>query len=100
MRFTGTIHTPGGDRQVEGEGNGPLDAFFNALRSIGVTDYAFQSYHEHAISTGSDSKAIAYIELKKPDGSAVFGVGIEPNINLASIQGVLCAINRAEAMKR
>ena len=85
---------------MEGEGNGPLDAFFNALRSIGITDYAFQSYHEHAISTGSDSKAIAYIELKKPDGSSVFGVGIEPNINLASIQGVLCAINRAEAVKQ
>ena len=100
VKFRGTIHTPGGDRKVEGEGNGPLDAFFNALRSIGITDYAFQSYHEHAISTGSDSKAIAYIELKRPDGSSVFGVGIEPNINLASIQGVLCAINRAEAVKQ
>lgn len=81
---------------VEGNGNGPLNAFFNALKTAGVTTYDFVSYHEHAISSGSDSKAIAYIELKKPDGKSVFGVGIASNINMASIQGVLCALNRAE----
>ena len=62
-----------------------------------MTRYEFLSYHEHAISSGSDSKAIAYIQLKKPDGKPIFGVGIENNINLASVRGVLCTINRAEA---
>ena len=97
VHFKGTLSVDGVCRDLEGTGNGPLDAFFNALRSVGITGYTFQSYHEHAISTGSDSKAIAYIELKTSDGKPVFGVGIESNINLASIQGVLCAMNRASA---
>ena len=83
------------DREIEGLGNGPIDAFFNALKTVGVDSYKFLSYHEHAISEGSDSKAIAYIELQKPDGKNIFGVGIESNINMASIAGVLNAINRA-----
>lgn len=76
-------------------GNGPIDAFFNALSHVGITDYEFLSYSEHAISTGSDSKAICYINLKKPDGKSLFGVGIAGNINRASIKAILCAINRA-----
>ena len=64
-----------------------------------IHEYTFVSYHEHAVSAGSDSKAIAYIELKKPDGKTIFGVGLENNINFASIQGVLNAINRAEQTK-
>lgn len=83
------------DREIEGRGNGPIDAFFNALKTVGVSKYKFLSYHEHAISEGSDSKAIAYIEMQKPDGKSIFGVGIESNINMASIAGVLNAINRA-----
>ena len=95
VHFKGMIRVNDTDHQVEGCGNGPIDAFFNALRTIGINEYAFLSYHEHAISAGSDSKAIAYIELRKPDGQNIFGVGIESNINLASIQGVLNAINRS-----
>lgn len=94
--FEGVLVCGDAEKTISGDGNGPLDAFFNALQQAGLDKYHFQSYHEHAISSGSDSKAIAYIELKKPDGGHVFGVGIQSNINLASILGVLCAINRAE----
>jgi len=80
---------------VHGLGNGPIDAFFNAMTKVGVENYEFINYHEHAISQGSNSKAISYIELKKPDGKHIFGVGIDPNINFASILGVLNAINRS-----
>ncbi|MGI6711161.1 MAG: 2-isopropylmalate synthase [Bacillota bacterium] len=93
--FEGSISTNGVEINISGEGNGPIDAFFNALNQQGIRGYEFISYHEHAISSGSDAKAVAYIELKKPDGNHVFGVGIENNINIASIKGVLCAINRA-----
>ena len=99
VHFKGTIRTNGNpetDKTIHGIGNGPIDAFFIALKKIGITGYEFISYHEHAISSGSDSKAIAYIELKKADGKHIFGVGIEDNINLASIKGVINAINRAE----
>ena len=89
----------GDDSEVvlQGTGNGPIDAFFNALKAVGINQYQFISYSQHAISQGSDSKAVSYIELKKPDGKNIFGIGIDSNVNVASVLGVLTAINRAEA---
>ncbi len=83
--------------RLSGIGNGPIDAFFHALKSVGIDNYEFISYSQHAISQGSDSKAVSYIELKKPDGKNIFGIGIDANVNVASVLGVLNAINRAEA---
>lgn len=96
VHFKGIIEKDGRPVALDGTGNGPIDAFFGALKKIGVRDYRFISYHEHAISSGSDSKAIAYINLKIPGDGQIFGVGIESNINLASVKGILSAINRAE----
>ncbi len=84
--------------EVTGSGNGPIDAFFNAIRHEKMGKYEFIDYKEHAISRGADSKAVAYIHLKTPSGSDVFGVGIDPNISMASIRAILCAINRADAL--
>ena len=81
---------------LQGTGNGPIDAFFNALKSVGIDQYQFISYNQHAISQGSDSKAVSYIELKKHDGKNIFGIGIDSNVNVSSVLGVLNAINRAE----
>lgn len=93
--FEGVVSHGGKEMEIVGHGNGPIDAFFNAIKRIGLDGYQFISYHEHAISKGSDSKAIAYIHLKNPAGQDVFGVGVASNINIASIRGVLCAINRS-----
>ncbi len=87
----------GSEIKLQGTGNGPIDAFFNALKSVGIDKYEFISYSQHAISQGSDSKAVSYIELRKPDGRNIFGIGIDANVNVASVLGVLNAINRAEA---
>ena len=81
--------------QLSGRGNGPIDAFFNALSAVGITGYRFVSYSEHAVSTGADSQAVSYIELSCGD-ETVFGVGLDHNISLSSIKGILCAINRFE----
>lgn len=99
VTFKGTLLINHKQNKIEGFGNGPIDAFFNAIKQVGIDGFKFISYHEHAISSGSDSRAIAYIELEKPDKTHVFGVGIENNINLASIKGVLCAINRTSHVK-
>ena len=81
---------------ISGKGNGPIDAFFNALRTVGLTEYEFVSYSEHAVSSGADSKAVSYIQLRH--GSQVaFGVGMDSNISIASIKGIICAINRQKA---
>lgn len=95
-RFEGKIDVCGEMKDVAGVGNGPIDAFFQALAGIGVEGYEFVNYHEHAISRGSDAKGICYIELKAPGNGHIFGVGIDSNINVAALFGVLCAINRAE----
>ena len=80
---------------IKGKGNGPIDAFFNALATVGITGYKFVDYSEHAISIGSDAKAVSYIHLSSDNGKQLFGVGISHNINYASIRGILCAINRS-----
>ncbi len=98
VHFKGIIQIDGKEvRTTTGVGNGPIDAFFKAMQKIGVDKYQFRSYSQHAISEGSDSKAVSYIRLKTPEGKSIYGVGIDHNVNYSSILGVLNAINRNEA---
>ena len=92
--FEGIIRTHHVNKEVSGRGNGPIDAFFNALGAMGLRGYEFVSYSEHAVSTGADSQAVSYIQLRH-QGEMVFGVGMDHNISIASIKGILCAINRS-----
>ena len=94
--FSGVLSVRGQFVQLEARGNGPIDAFFNALGQAGIEGYTFLTYSEHAISMGSDSQAVAYIQLRGPGGRRVYGVGTEHNINFASVKGILSAINRFE----
>lgn len=96
-RFEGSITIDGVEKFITGVGNGPIDSFFQALAGVGVTGYKFVNYHEHAVSSGSDAQGICYIELKKVNGDHIFGAGIHPNINVAALKGIICAMNRAEA---
>ena len=100
MHFEGNLRFRHEDHQISGRGNGPIDAFFNALRTIGITDYQFVSYSEHAVGAGADSKALSYIQLCDKDGKTVFGAGMDGNISLASIKGIICAINRASGEQK
>lgn len=76
-----------------GCGNGPLEALTASLPiAVEIMDY-----NEHAISSGSDAKAAAYIELRVPGQRPVFGVGIDSNITTASIRAFFSALNRAQA---
>ena len=83
--------------QIEGNGNGPVAAFCDAMNQTEVASYQFVDYSEHAISMGSDSKAISYIHLKNPQGKDIFGIGVSHNIGYASMKGIICAINRDQA---
>jgi len=87
------------EKRLNGEGNGPIDAFFNILKKE-LTDrnfnsFKFISYLEHALTEGSDSKAVAYIEIENQEGEKFFGVGVASNITTASIKAVISAVNRA-----
>ncbi|MCG2584267.1 2-isopropylmalate synthase [Massilia sp. TS11] len=81
------------DKQVEhlqGGGNGPIDAFVNALG----LDIRLMDYHEHAIGSGANARAACYVELRLGDGPTRFGAAIDANIVTASFKAVLSAVNR------
>jgi len=81
-------------KDVSAGGNGPIDAFFTAIKELGAGYYQLVNYDEHALTSGSDSKAVSYIQLKNEDGGKLFGVGIAENITTASLKAIVCAINR------
>ena len=55
------------------------------------------NYSEHSIGSGARAQAISYIQIKPEDGPALYGAGIDTSIEIASIKGVVSAINRALA---
>ncbi len=98
VRFDGEIGYKGKVMHASGEGTGPIDAFFNAIQALpegAVQGYEFVDYKEHAMSSGSDTQAVCYIQLRDPQGRDVFGVGKSHNINRASLRAILNAINRS-----
>ena len=81
---------------LTGEGNGPIDAFFNAIQDQDMSHFTFLDYKSHAITDGSDSQGVAYILLQdQNDEECYWGVGLSHNINLAPLRAILSAINRA-----
>jgi 2-isopropylmalate synthase len=75
---------------LQGGGNGPIDAFVNALG----LEVKLMDYHEHAIGSGANARAACYVELRLDNGPTVFGAGIDSNIVTASFKAVLSALNR------
>ena len=97
VTFWGTIQHTDTIFQVSGEGNGPIDAFFNAIHGQKMDKLTFVDYKSHAITDGSDSQGVAYILLQdQRDGRKYWGVGVSHNINLAPLRGILSAINRSK----
>jgi 2-isopropylmalate synthase len=80
---------------LEGNGNGPIAAFVDALSTIEI-DVRVLDYAEHAMSAGGDAKAAAYLECAI-DGQVMWGVGVDPNILTASLRAIVSAVNRAAA---
>lgn len=95
VTFWGTLKHKDTVFEVCGEGNGPIDAFFNAIHGQKMDRFTFVDYKEHAVRSGSDSMAVAYIQLQDTQGKDIYGVGVDHNINLAPLRGILSAINRA-----
>ena len=78
---------------LSGSGNGPIDACLNALNQYKTANISVADYHQHAMGTGSDAKAVAYIELT--DGHINrWGVGIDENTIRASFKAILVGIDK------
>jgi len=81
--------------EFSGEGNGPLAALVHGFGAAGVPRFEIADYSEHALSSGEEASAIAYIQIKHSDGRARWGAGVDTNIELASVRAVLSALNRS-----
>ena len=89
-----TVEIEGEEMELTGSGNGPIDALKGALGEAGWGDFKLTHYSEHALGQGTDSTAIAYIQVVRDDGTQRFGAGTHPNIAKASALALISALNR------
>jgi 2-isopropylmalate synthase len=87
------VRSDGDRRPLVAVGNGPIDAYVQALATLGV-QVRVLDYAEHAMSAGGDAQAAAYVECEV-GGRTVWGVGLDANIVTASMKAVTSAVNRA-----
>ncbi|MGQ0597003.1 2-isopropylmalate synthase [Aquabacterium sp.] len=90
------VQTPHGTRRLQGHGNGPLDAAWQAVQELGLPDGAqWHGFEEHATREGSDATALAWVEVGAPGVAAsVYGAGRHPHMVSASVQAMMQALNR------
>ena len=85
----------GVEKSFEAIGNGPIDAVKRGLAEELNVDIKILDYEEHALQSGSNSQAAAYIHLLDSNtGSVTYGVGVSSNITRASVRAIFSAINR------
>jgi 2-isopropylmalate synthase len=87
----------GESKQLKGRGNGPINAFCKALDEEKLKHFNFVSFSEHSIGVGSDTKAAAYVQIQKYNAGKHWGVGVDNDIELASLKALVSAINRSES---
>ncbi len=93
--FAGKIGFEGKTESVSGRGNGLISSLLATLSENFGAALEVRDYSEHAMGTGSDARAAAYVECVTPDGRTVWGVGIDEDVATASVRAVLSAANAA-----
>ena len=86
----------GESKTIQGRGNGPINAFCNALDAEKLKHFNLVSFSEHSIGIGSGTKAAAYVQIQRYNGGTYWGVGIDNDIELASLKALVSSINRSE----
>ncbi|MDE6405561.1 MAG: 2-isopropylmalate synthase [Lachnospiraceae bacterium] len=85
----------GVEKRFEAVGNGPIDAVKRGLQETLDINVKILDYEEHALQSGSNSQAAAYIHLLDAEsGSVTYGVGVSSNITRASVRAIFSAVNR------
>jgi len=97
-RITATVRVRGTEHTVNGVGNGPVSAFCDAMSGVdlgyGGLTVRVLDYNEHALTSGRDAEAAAYLEIEIGD-EVLWGVGISESTTQASLRAVLSAVNRS-----
>ncbi len=94
--FVRVLYTDHGEEKIlEAKGNGPIDAVQRGLQDILGIGIKVLDYNEHALRSGSNAQAAAYIHLMDTNSrKVVYGVGVSSNITRASIRAIFSAVNR------
>ena len=79
--------------ELSGTGNGPIDACIDAFKNLHKSDFSIADYHQHSLATGSDAKAVAYIEVSDGENTK-WGVGIDENTTKASFKAITVGIDK------
>ncbi len=96
VRCKATVVYQGRDIEIEGEGNGPINAFVKAIHSQGWKNFTLRDYRSHAIGTGSASESASYVSISRDsDGKVFWGCGVDTSIDLAGLKAVVSAFNRS-----
>jgi 2-isopropylmalate synthase len=85
----------GDEKEFNGTGTGPIDAFMNSVQSLGLPAVRLTDFHEHSVGEGAETQAVAYVEMERKDGRRFWGCGLDGNIAQAGVKAALCALNRA-----
>ena len=79
--------------ELSGTGNGPIDACIDAFKNLHKSNFSIADYHQHSLATGSDAKAVAYIEVSDGENTK-WGVGIDENTTKASFKAITVGIDK------
>jgi 2-isopropylmalate synthase len=99
VKLAADVSVSGRRMRIEGVGNGPIDAFVVGLSAATGQNVRVLDYHEHAIGSGADAQAVAYLELRVGQ-QTLFGVGMDANIVSASLKAIVSGLQRANPMKK
>jgi 2-isopropylmalate synthase len=95
VELTVEVELAGRPLRITGQGSGPIDAFVHGLNRHLAQGLRVLDYHEHALRSGADAQAVAYLELRVGDASTLFGVGVDASILSASLKAILSGVRRA-----
>ena len=93
--FVGTVAVDGVEQRVSGKGKGLMSSVLATIKDSYGLDFEVLDYTEHALGSGIDARAAAYIEFAMPDGRTGWGVGIDQDVATASVRAILSAANGA-----
>lgn len=95
--LSAVVKIQGQEREIQGIGNGPIDAFVNALNRTFEVEFRVVDYHQHATSKGADAQSACYVEIQAGTTETRYGAAMNSNIVFASLEAVCSAFNRAVA---
>ena len=89
-----TVEIDGESKSIEGQGNGPINAFVHALENLGLKNFKLTDYRQHSIGKGSATESAAFVQLQTKSGRTAYGCGIDSSIEKSGLLALISAFNR------